>query len=252
MGIVIAKLVSTEKSFFPIRVRIDNYLLNLSIARDMDNRKSSSGIDLVRTVARNDLGDAIFDVAEVALNHNLAAGVLKAVPIIGTLVKLARAGHSISEELFVRKLVRFLSTLQNVPVEEREKLLEKYPDASEEQRVLGENLLLALERLDDIGKPVVLARFFAAYIKSEIDYTTFTRLARALEKFNMELFPNLRWFYTRQDPPVETPEEITHELSLAGLVLVQLSGSGTFGGGAGYRPSSLGKVFLRLGFDVQI
>lgn len=216
----------------------------------MDTKKSSSGRDLVRTVVGKDLGDAIFDVAEVALDQNLAEGVLKDLPIIGTLVKLAKAGHSISEGLFVRKLLRFLADLKDVPIEDREKLLQKCPDASEEQQVLGENLLLALERLDDIGKPAILARFFAAYIRSEIDYATFSRLARALEKFNMALLPNLRWFYTHHEPKIETPQEIIHELSLAGLVTAQLSGSG-YGGGADYRSTSIGKDFLRLGFDVQ-
>lgn len=217
----------------------------------MDEKKSSSGRALVRTVAGTQLGDAILDLAELALDQNLADGVLKDVPIVGTLVKLARAGQSVSEELFLRKLARFLADLNAVPVEEREKLLEQYPDISEEQRVLGENLLLALERLDDIKKPAILARFFAAYIKTKIDYFTFTRLARALEKFNVELLPNLRWFYTREEPAVETQEEIIHELSLAGLVTVGLEGSGTFGGSAAYRYSELGKTFLLIGFDVR-
>jgi hypothetical protein len=213
---------------------------------------SSPGRDLVRTIAKNDLGNAVFGVAEVALDHNLAEGVIRDLPFVGTLANLVRAGQSISEELFIRKLVRFFEGLKDVPPEERERLLEKYPDASEEQRSLGEKLLLALERLDDTAKPALLARFFAGYIREEIDYTTFTRLASALEKFNLALFPNLRWFYTRQEPHVETPEEITHDLSLAGLVLVQLSGSGSIGGSAGYRQSSLGKVFLRIGFDVEV
>lgn len=217
----------------------------------MNEKKSSSGRALVRTVAGNQLGDAIFDLAEVALDQNLAEGVLKDVPIVGSLVKLARAGQSVSEELFLRKLARFLADLNSVPIEERERLLEKYPDASEEQRVLGENLLLALERLDDVKKPAILARFFAAYIRSKIDYFTFTRLARALEKFNIELLPNLCWFYTREGPAVENPEEIIHELSLAGLVTVSLEESGTFGGSASYRNSELGKTFLLIGFDVQ-
>lgn len=218
----------------------------------MTAQTSSPGRDLVRTVAKNDLGNAVFGVAEVALDQNLAEGVIRDIPFVGTLANLVRARQSISEELFIRKLVRFLDGLKDVPPEERQRLLEKYPDASEEQRALGEKLLLALERLDDTAKPTLLARFFAAYIREEIDYTTFTRLAGALEKFNLALFPSLRWFYTREEPHVETPEEITHELSLAGLVLVQLSGSGTIGGSAGYRHSSLGKVFLRIGFDVQI
>jgi hypothetical protein len=217
----------------------------------MNAKKSSSGRALVRTVASNQLGDAIFDLAEVALDQNLAEGLLKDVPIVGILVKLARAGHSISEELLIRKLARFLTDLNTVPHQDRAKLLEQYPDTSDEQRVLGENLLLALERLDDVKKPAILARFFAAYIKSEIDYLTFTRLSRALEKFNLELLPNLRWFYIRKEPIVNTPEEIIHELSLTGLVTVGLEGSGTLGGSAGYRFSDLGKTFLLIGFDVK-
>ena len=217
----------------------------------MNEKKSSSGRALVRTVAGNQLTDAISDLAEVTLDQNLMEGVLKDVPIVGTLFKLARAGQSISEELFLRKLARFLADLNAVPVEEREKLLEQYPDTSEEQRVLGENLLLALERLDDVKKPAILARFFSAYIRSEINYLTFTRLARALEKFNIELLPHLRWFYTHEEPTIETPEEIIHELSLAGLVTVSLKNSGTFGGGASYLHSELGKPFLVIGFDIQ-
>ena len=210
-----------------------------------------SGRDLVRTVASNHLGDAVFDLAEVALDRNLSDGLLKEIPFVGTLVKIARAGQSISEELFVRKLVRFLADLKNVPNDDRRKLLERYPDSSEQQRILGENLLLALERLDDVEKPAVLAKFFSAFIQSQIDYTTFSRLAHALEKFNLALFPNLRWFYTRQEPVVETPEEIIHELSLAGLVTARLAGSGTYGGSAAYERSALGGTFLLLGFNVQ-
>lgn len=218
----------------------------------MDTNTSSSGRALVRTVVGNHLGNVIFDFAEVALDHNLVEGVLKDAPIIGTLVKLAKAGQSVSEEIFTRKLCRFLSDLSSVPIEDREHLLELYPEGSAEEQVLGENLLLALERLDDIKKPAILARFFSAYIRSKIDYVTFTRLARALEKFNMELLPNLRWYYTRSEPVVETPEEIVHELSLSGLITAELKGSGTMAGAAGYCYSSLGKIFLSLGFDVQL
>jgi len=81
---------------------------------------------------------------------------------------------------------------------------------------------------------------------------TFTRLARSLERFNLALLPNLRWFYTREEPQIETPEEMIHELSLAGLVTVSLEGSGAVGGSAGYRYSSLGKAFLRIGFGVEL
>ena len=216
----------------------------------MKSNHPSAGRSLIRTVIGKRFGDVVFDVAEVALDQNLSNGVLRDMPFIGMLVKMARAGQSISEELFVRKLILFLTALNAVPIGEREKLLVKYPDCSDQQQELGENLLLAIERLDDVTKPAILARFFAAYVKEEIDYTTFTRLARALDKFNLSLMPNLRWYCTREEPVVETTEEIVHELSLAGLVTLALVGSGAIGGGAGYRHSSLGKTFLRVGFDI--
>lgn len=209
-------------------------------------------MELVRTVASAALADVVFDAAEVALDENLADGVLKELPIVSIIVKLVHAGQSISEALFVRKLLRFLTELQDVPTQERKKLLEKYPDSSDEQKTLGENLLLALERLDDVQKPRILARFFTAYIRSEIDYMTFTRLARSLERFNLTLLPNLRWFYTREEPQVSTPEEVIHELSLAGLATVSLKESGTLGGRASYLYSSLGKTFLYIGFGVEV
>jgi hypothetical protein len=76
-------------------------------------------------------------------------------------------------------------------------------------------------------------------------------LARALEKFNLALFPNLRWFYTREGAGVEMPEEIIHELSLTGLITVSIEEAGTLDGGAYYRYSSLGEFFLRIGFNVE-
>lgn len=217
----------------------------------MKTNKNPPGTALVRTVVGRELGDVVFDAIEVALDQVLTDGVLKELPIIGTVVKLARARQSIAEELFLRMLLRFLRELQSIPAEERSMLLERYPDGSEEQRILGENLLLALERLDDVQKPTMLARFFVAFIEEKIDYATFSRLAQALERFNLALIPQLRWFYTREGPTIEMSEEIEHELSLAGLLTVGLAGSGAVGGGAGYYQSSIGRLFLKFGLGVH-
>lgn len=218
----------------------------------MNAQRPSLGQFFVTTVANANLQDAVAGVAEVVLDDNLTAGLLKELPVFGTALKFARAAKAISNEMFVRKILLFLANLNETSIEDRNSLLAEYPNFSAKQRVLGENLLLALERHDHMDKPILLARFFAAYIKKEIDLTTFTRLARALDKFNMELFPNLYSFYKPQDSPAEKSEEITHELSLTGLVLAELSGSGVIGGSAGYRQSDLGILFLRLGFASDI
>ena len=221
------------------------------------HKEISLGRDLARTVTSSALADCVIDAAEVALDNNLADGVLKELPIIGAIVKLAHASQSITEALFVRKLLRFLTELQSAPVEERKKLLDEYPDSSDRQKVLGENLLLAIERMDDTEKPKILARFFTAFVKSEIDYVTFTRLARSLERFNLALLPALRKFYSEERHASNTDreeekEEMLHDLSLTGLVAAYLSGAGAIGGGpANYRRSELGRNFLRIGFGIE-
>jgi hypothetical protein len=186
------------------------------------------------------------------LDHVLSEGVLRDLPIVGMVVKLTTVGQSVAEELFVRKLLRFLVELKGVSADERAKLLTKYPDGTEEQCDLGENLLLALERLDTVQKPALLARFFAAYLREQVDYPTFTRLAKALERFNLALLPHLRWFYTREGITVDVTEDIKHELSLAGLLMAGLTGSGTVNGSAGYYYNSIGKLFLELGYGVHV
>lgn len=52
-------------------------------------------------------------------------------------------------------------------------------------------------------------------------------------------------------PAIEMPEDIRHELSLAGLLTASLSGSGALGGAALYAYSPIGREFLRSGFGMQ-
>ena len=215
------------------------------------DKYKNTGTSLIQTVTGSELSNVVFDAAEVALDSVLDEGVLQELPIVGAITKLIRAGGKISEELFIRKLLRFLHELKDIPIIERQQILQRYPDGSPKQQELGENLLLAIEKLDDVGKPEVLARFFSAYINEDFDYLTFTRLTRALQRFNLPLLPYLKWFYVRKGNPVELTEEIEHELSLAGLVTVSLAGSGTFGGSANYLGGELGRIFLKYGYSID-
>lgn len=215
----------------------------------MKETKSSLGSALIKTVAKSPAGEAAIELAEAALDQGIAEGIVRDIPIFGVLAKLNQAKRSVADAIFIRKLIRFLNELNSVTVKDREKLLEKHPDGSEEQQVLGENLMLSLERLDNIKKPAILAKFFAAYIREQIDYLTFTRLASSLERFNIELLPHLRWSYSHEGPYIGTTEDIIHELSLSGLFTVSLAGSGALSGGAGFDQSELGRKFLTIGFD---
>ena len=214
----------------------------------MKENKSSLGSTLIKTLVKSPAGEAAIELAEAALDQGMVEGIVRDIPILGVLAKLNQAKRSVSDAIFLRKLTRFLKELNSVTVKDREKLLEKYPDGSEEQQVLGENLMLSLERLDNVKKPAILARFFAAYIREQIDYVTFTRLASSLERFNIELLPHLIWSYGHKEQYIGTTEDIIHELSLAGLFTASLAGAGALSGGAGFDQSELGRKFLTIGF----
>jgi hypothetical protein len=217
----------------------------------MQSSHSSNGIAFLRTLASSELADVVFEAAEVTLDSVLNEGLLRELPIIGSVANLARAGQHVAGEIFVRKLLRFLTEFKDVSAAQRAQLLEAYPDGSDKQNDLGENLLLALDRLDAVQKPALLARFFKAYVLGTIDYPTFTRIAQALDRFNLSLLPQLRWFYTREGAPEVPSDDVLHELSLAGLVTVSLGHSGTIGGAASYRQSPIGRRFIEIGFGVH-
>lgn len=206
---------------------------------------------LVTTASRNGLKEIAENALEITLDQVINNGVLRDIPVINTLANIVKAGISVSEELFFRKLTRFLVELEKVPVEDRAKLLDKYPEDSDAQKELGERLLLLLEKLNQAEKPTILARFFSAYVREEIDLQTFSRLAHTLERFNLDLLPSLKWRYVREGAPVDNSEDIHHELSLSGLLTAHLSGSGALAGSAGYTNNPIGKLFLRIGFGIE-
>lgn len=148
----------------------------------MVQKRKLSRKTVIDPALKGPVTEVVTDTAEVILDSVLSEGVLKEIPVLGTIIRLAKAGKSISDQLILNKIQRFLFELQKTPPYEREQFIQKYGGNAEEQKVLGENLLLALERLDDVEKPRLLALFFSSYMREQIDKTMFTRLARAQGK----------------------------------------------------------------------
>ena len=191
------------------------------------------------------------DLSEAFIDLGLD-GFAKDIPIIGTVVNLYKSTKSIQQQLAISKLTSFIEGLSKLTNEEKLKLQNLFDGNVEKQKALAENLLLALDRQDDVEKPLLLVRFFRAFVSERIDFLTFSRLKQVLEKFNLELETYLRIFYGEQlknsSYPDANSEEILHELSLAGLATVSLEASGTIGGSASYIRNSIGAAFIEIGF----
>lgn len=168
---------------------------------------------LVIIVEDSGAADALIDLADRVLEGVLHDDVLSQVPVIGTLVAAYRIGLGIREHLFVRKIVRFLVQLREIPEHERSRLRTRLENDAMLRRKVGELLMCLLDRFDEIEKAELFARAFKAYVQERIDFVTLQRMGVAIDRClvaDIRLLPSVNPWY-------ELPTPTASSLYLAGL-----------------------------------
>jgi hypothetical protein len=210
-----------------------------------DTEKLRLEESLVTSIRRPDLRDALADVAEIGLDQLLEEGPLRDIPVLGTLLRLRSAWGGVRDYIFARKVTRFLISVGEIPLDERERFIAKVEQQGN-RRQLGDTLLLLLDRLDDLEKPEVLARLFAAYVRGRYDFPTFRRLSMALERISLVSLPALRSFYSSDRQGIQTGGEEMEQFAFAGLVSINFFPSDFGLTGGGFVPNDLGKLFVEV------
>jgi hypothetical protein len=123
---------------------------------------------LVKTIGKSALKDVTVDLAEISLDSMLKEGLLREVPIVGTVIRLASAGLTIRDQIFLNKVLRFLHPLSRFSPEQRAAYLDSL-DPEELQRA-SQCMIVHLDKLDSLEKAALLGRIFVAYMTGEIDY----------------------------------------------------------------------------------
>jgi hypothetical protein len=126
------------------------------------SERDTLGSSLVATLRSDEVVSIASDAAELGIDAALAEGLLRDVPVVSTLVSLAKVGLTVRDRLFVRKLLKFLCELKAIPSEERQRMVEKLEADPGYGRNAGEHLIEILDRLDAHRKPEMTARVFAA------------------------------------------------------------------------------------------
>lgn len=141
---------------------------------------------LTKTLANSDLREVTTSIAESIIDSTMNDGILKEVPILGTLVGLSKTVGKIKEALFIKKVVYFINEVKDVPPEQREKIVREI-DMSEKYRLkLGEKLMYILDKADDHEKSQLIGRLFKSFLLEEIDYDTFLRCSVVIDRSIME------------------------------------------------------------------
>jgi hypothetical protein len=139
---------------------------------------TSTGLAALESVKGSGL-DIISDFSEVFIDSTMASGFLKELPIAGIAFKGAAAFSGIRDALLVRKITGFVQSLPKFSRLEVERFLKQHSDPSDRKR-LGENIWLALDRLDDMAKCELVARAFASFVRQEINRSELLEVNRAI------------------------------------------------------------------------
>ncbi len=124
------------------------------------------------------------DLGEVALDAVLEDGILRDIPIIGSVAKIGSITGCIRERLFAKKVVMFLTAVSNVEEKERLEWERKLENDPHFRVKVGEHLLLILDKTDHFDKATILGKLFAAVIEKRTNYYMFQRFATAINQIS--------------------------------------------------------------------
>jgi len=132
-----------------------------------DNTHEKIEGKLIESIKVDGLSELAQEYAELGIDLVMKDGVLKDIPIVGTIVKLTNAIGSIRDRLYLIKLVRFLEKVGETTREQRNKFIE---DNCKDTRQFEETVLLILEQADNMNKVSLIGKIFKACILGMIDY----------------------------------------------------------------------------------
>jgi len=121
---------------------------------------------LVKSFEAKELGSLAAEYTEIGLDAILKDGVAKDIPILGTLIGLAKATLSFRDRLYYNKIVTFLVKIGETTQEQREKFIERHC----QDKQFEETVMLILEQTDRFEKTELIGKIFKACILGNITY----------------------------------------------------------------------------------
>lgn len=187
------------------------------------------------------------DFSEVALDSLIKNDLLREIPILGTLINLAKVSASIPDRIFAMKVKRFATTIDDIPKYQKiqfHALLNAKPDL---RRKAGEVIVFALDRADDLKKAAIIGKLFSLFVVNKFDFDTLRRLLMAVDRaFIDDLlnFPN--WAMNRGSVLEFDPKALDGSGLIDTVYPVVNLGSGQNNLNPKFGYSELGGIYARL------
>lgn len=122
------------------------------------------------------------DVIEFLVDQITKDSLLADIPFVGTMFKAKDAFRSISDSILRRKLAQFQSELEFVDEQEKNLFIERLGANEEFAKRVAEQLLLIIEKVDDMEKPTFIAKCFSCFLRGEITHAFFVDLSQVISR----------------------------------------------------------------------
>ncbi len=137
------------------------------------------------TLKNSDLTSLTKEGLELTLDAFLDSGVMKDIPIVGTIAAAISTTKNISNLLFLKKIMAFLKGISDVPQEKRDAMISKIDNSEKYRQKVGEFLLFQLNHCDDDLKAFYLSIAFKAVINEELSYDDFIRISNIINRISV-------------------------------------------------------------------
>lgn len=154
----------------------------------MENELIPAFKDTILNPIETNLGDTIMDIAELGLDSILQEGMLRDVPVFGTIFSLCKTGVNIKERHLIRKTAKFITSFNQSELSDEQikaYRIELEEDPKKAEKELGRVIIL-LDRMMENQQAYLLGRFYSAYIRRAISWDKFIELSEV----NMRMFQN--------------------------------------------------------------
>jgi len=153
--------------------------------------------------------DIGIDYAELAFDEILNDGVLNEIPLVKSLISIAKIGINIKEKFFIKKLLTFLREFhsQNINNEKLDTFKTKFAEDSKFRANITEQIMIFNDAFLNIEKSKILAKLFKSYIEGYFDWNYFNYLSVCLNNAHPKAFEFLERLSKNNFEIPEDPDE---------------------------------------------
>ena len=140
------------------------------------------------TIKDSNLAEINADLYEVLIDSFLKDGIVKDIPIIGTILKLSKFSMSLKEHLFLKKIIYFISELKDISPKDRNKMISELDESKVHRIKVGEKLIYIIDKCEDHVSTEYVAKFFKSFLLNKISYSDFLRCTSIIKNIFIEDF----------------------------------------------------------------